>query len=263
MLYRVCAALAFASVTAVACGDNIQATATDARTTSPDAEVPTPDATPDAMADAPIDSPPGVSFTETFAADTADVGNWELSSSGRMINPDGGDPGGYLYGEVSDHAPGWQTSSTRRQPGNNDADKRDSIFVGDYYANDIKYLSADLQVYQVGSWTRDRAVTLRLMRWDGATDSVMFDAFFSLPDLPDAPVGWNHYDFSIDARSPTVPPGWDFTRGDGTIGTDADWATFMHQIDWVVIGYFKKDTAYPGLNPWQLGIDNIHIGTQP
>jgi hypothetical protein len=207
--------------------------------------------------------PPGIDFTETYAASTADVGNWILTTNAgraRSIELAGGDPDGYLRGEVSTAIPTWATASTRFQPGVNDDSKRDSVFVGDYYANHVQHISADLQIYQFTSW-RDRTVTLHLMSWDVAKNEVAFDAFFSLPDIVDVPTGWNHYDVQVDARSATVPPGWDFTRGDGTPGTDADWATFMHQIDLVGFGLWKPHTGYPGLNSWQLGIDNIHIGS--
>ncbi|TMQ05079.1 MAG: hypothetical protein E6J90_49975 [Deltaproteobacteria bacterium] len=205
------------------------------------------------------------SFTETYEAGTLDVGHWILTTNSaepRIIETTGGHPGGYLYGEVGSAVPTWSTASTRYQPGVNDDAKRDSVFVGDYYANNINHVGADLEVEQAGSWTQDRTVTLQLVSWDAATDAVAFEATYSLPDMPRAPNGWKHYDFAVDARSPTIPKGWVFTRGDGTPGTDAEWATFMHQIDLVGFGYWKPGYGYPSLGVWKLGIDNIHIGTQ-
>jgi hypothetical protein len=205
-------------------------------------------------------------FTETYDPGTMDVGHWGLTANparSRIIKPTGGHPDGYLYSEVSTSAPTWSTASTRYQPGVTDAVKCDSSFVGDYYAKRIKHVSADLQIYEAGSWTPSRTVTLHLARWDGASDSVAFEAFYSCPDMPAVPMGWNHYDFQVHARSAIVPPGWVFRRGDGTPGSDADWQTFMHQIDLVGFGYWKPGYFYPALGIWRLGIDNIHIGTRP
>lgn len=204
-------------------------------------------------------------YTETYEAGTQDTGNWILTTDPtrpRVIEPTGGNPGGYLYGEVATAVPTWATASTRYQPGVDDASKRDSIFVGDYYLNGIDYVGADLQIYQAGSWTADRTVTLVLRSWDAATNSVAYEATCSLPDMPQVPQGWQHYEFRVDARSTRVPSGWVFMHGDGTPGTDAEWATFMHQIDFVGFGYWKPGYAYPSLGLWQLGIDNIYVGTQ-
>lgn len=220
---------------------------------------------PRSTSDADAQQLPDTEFTETYEAGTLDTGNWILTTDParpRVIESTGGNPGGYLYGEVATAVPTWATASTRYQPGVDDASKRDSIFVGDYYLNDINYVSADLRIYQVGSWTADRTVTLILRSWDAATDSVAYEATCSLPDMPQVPQGWQHYQFRVDATSARVPPGWVFTRGDGTPGTDAEWATFMHQIDFVGFGYWKPGYGYPSLGLWQLGIDNIHIGTQ-
>ena len=134
--------------------------------------------------------------------------------------------------------------------------------MGDYDAKRIEHVSADLQIFQAGAWTSDRTVTLQLIRWDTANATVALSATYSVGDMPTAPEGWNHYDFAVDARSPTIPPGWVLTRGGGAPGTDADWATLMHRIDLVGFGYWKPGFAYPSLGTWKLGIDNIHVGTR-
>jgi hypothetical protein len=179
-----------------------------------------------------------------------------------VIEASGGNPGGYLHGEVASAIPTWSTASTRYQPGVADADKRDSEFVGDYQGRGITYLGADLEVIQAGSWTADRAVTLVLRRWDAATDSIAYEATSTLPDLPQVPQGWQHYEFKVDAGAAKIPPGWVFTHGDGTPGSDAEWASFMQQIDMVGIGYWKPGYAYPSLGVWQLGLDNVYVGTR-
>jgi len=257
-MYRSLATLAFVMIGTTACGDNKTSPA------SPDARVPTPDAP--ATSDAGVDADLDVDFTESYGSDTGDEGNWLLTTDAfgaRTIRPKGGNPGGYLYAEVTSAIPTWATASQRYQPGVNDEFKRNSIFVGNYYAEAIETIGVDLEVLAAGSWTSDRTLTLQLLSWDVANNGVAYEALYSLPDMVTAPAGWNHYDFNVDARSTTVPAGWMFTRGDGTAGTDADWATFMHQIDLVGFGYWKPGYYYPGLNSWNLGIDNIHITSHP
>lgn len=238
----------------------------DVRCTVPDPRRPhrpVRDATIDALPDA---APPPFSFTETFDASTADTGHWILTTNplrARTVMASGGSPDGFLYGEVSTPVPTWSTASTRYQPGVSDDTKRDSPFVGDFYTAGIHRISADLLIQQIGSWTPDRTVTLHLLQWDATAGSPAYDATYTLPNIDDPPTGWNHYDFAVDARSPTVPAGWAFTRGDGSPGTDADWATFMHQIDLVGLGYWRPDFNYPSLGLWQLGIDNLQVTAQP
>jgi hypothetical protein len=199
-------------------------------------------------------------FTETYSWGTLDVGHWALTTDdlrSRVIEPTGGNPGGYLYGEVASPIPTWSTASRRIDP---DAGTN-TIFVGDYHANNIRRINADLCVYQAGSWSASRTVTLQLLRWDVANATILLEATYSLPDIPDVPDGWQHYEFPINARSATIPPGWQLEREDGTPATDADWAVLMHQIDVVSFGFWKPGYMYPALGLWELGIDNIHIGT--
>ena len=203
-------------------------------------------------------------FTETYGRGTLDVGHWSLTTNDlrtRIIEPSGGDPGGYLYGEVASPIPTWSTASSRVLQGSDGSAPGDTIFVGNYYANRIHRISADMCVYQAGSWSASRTVTLQLTRWGAANATVALEATYSLPDIPEVPEGWQHFQFEVDARSATIPPGWVLSRGDGTPGTDADWAVLMHQVDVVSFGYWKLGHVYPALGLWKLGIDNIHIGT--
>lgn len=199
-------------------------------------------------------------FTETYSWNTRDVGHWALTTNdlrARVIEETGGNPGGYLYGEVASPIPTWSTASRRYDP----IIGEDTIFVGNYSANRVRRLSADLCVYQAGSWSASRTVTLQLVRWDIANATIALEATYSLPDIPEVPNGWRRYDFAVDAGSATIPPGWEVERGDGTPATDADWARLMQQIDVVGFGFWKMGYMYPALGLWELGIDNIHIGT--
>jgi hypothetical protein len=204
-------------------------------------------------------------FTEGYGQGTLDVGHWALTTNdlrAREIAQTGGNPGGYLYGEVSSPIPTWSTASPRLVAATGIDVLLDSIFTGNYYADDIHRISADLCVYQAGSWSASRTVTLQLIRWDFVNDTIALDATYSPSGIPEVPAGWQHHAFEVDARSRTIPTGWLLTRGDGTPGTDADWAVLMHQIDVVSFGYWRPGYMYPALGLWELGIDNVHIGTR-
>lgn len=233
----------------VACGDNVE-DAGDAPVLDTDT----------------IDAPGVIDFTETYGAGTTDIGDWILTTNAdrvRTIEASGGNPDGYLYGDVSTATPAWSTASTRFHPGADDPFKRDSVFVGDYRANDIRAFSADIELLQVGNWSSNRTVTLHLVQWDAATNARAFEAFYSLPDLVDPPSGWVSYSFPIAARSATVPAGWKFLRTDGSAGTGSEWSRFMQQIDLVELVFAKPGYLYPSTGVWDLGIDNIHISALP
>ena len=146
--------------------------------------------------------------------------------------------------------------------GFNDTYKIDSIYTGDWTSLGVTSITADLNIIQVASWGTDRAVTLELLQMDETGFNVTYDATYTLPDLPQPPVGWQTYSFPVNANSPTIPEGWVFTRGDGTPGTDAEWSQFLHRIDLTSIGFYKPGFGYPGFGTWILGIDNIEIDFQ-
>jgi hypothetical protein len=204
------------------------------------------------------------SFVETYD-DGTDVGLWHCSVGvPRTIEISGGNPGAYLQqGGFSSSIPTWASISTRFQPGVNDPYKIDSIYTGDWTSLGVTHITADLNVIQVATWATDRAVTLELLQMDETGFNVNYDATYTLPDLPEPPIGWQTYSFPVDANSPTIPQGWVFTRGDGTPGTDAEWSPFLHRIDLTSIGFYKPGFAYPSLGTWILGIDNIEVDFQP
>jgi len=199
-------------------------------------------------------------FVETYD-DGTDVGLWHCSLSvPRIIEASGGNPGAYLQqGGFSSHIPTWASVSPRFQPGVNDTYKIYSIYTGDWTGLGVTSITTNLNIIQAGSWGTDRAVTLELLQMDDTGFNVNYDATYTLPDLPEPPVGWQTYAFPVYANSPTIPIGWVFTHGDGTPGTDAEWSQFLHRIDLTSIGYYKPGFAYPGLGTWILGIDNIEI----
>ena len=203
-------------------------------------------------------------FVETYD-DGTDVGLWHCSvGAPRIIETSGGNPGAYLQqGGFSSAIPTWASVSTRFQPGVPDPYKIDSIYTGDWTGLGVTRITVDLNVIQVATWATDRAVTLELLQMDETGFNVNYDATYTLPDLPNPPVGWQTYSFPVDANSPTIPQGWVFTHGDGTPGTDTEWSPFLHRIDLTSIGFYKPGFAYPSLGTWILGIDNIEIDFQP
>jgi len=199
-------------------------------------------------------------FIETYD-DGTDVGLWHCSvGAPRTIETSGGNPAAYVQqGGFSSSIPTWASISTRFQPGVPDPYKIDSIYTGDWTSLGVTSITADLNVIQVATWATDRAVTLELLQMDETGFSVNYDATYTLPDLPEPPIGWQTYSFPVDANSPIIPQGWVFTRGDGTPGTDAEWSPFLHRIDLTSIGFYKPGFGYPSLGTWILGIDNIEI----
>ena len=202
-------------------------------------------------------------FIETYD-DGTDVGLWHCSvNAARILEASGGNPGAYIQqGGFSTAVPTWASISTRFQPGVSDPYKTDSIYTGDWTTLGVTSIAVDLNVIQVATWATDRAVTLELLQMDETGFNVTYDATYTLPDLPEPPVGWQTYSFPVDANSPTIPAGWVFTRGDGTPGTDAEWSPFLHRVDLTSIGFYKPGFAYPSLGTWILGIDNIEIDFQ-
>src|SRR5438874_6264255 len=185
-------------------------------------------------------------FIETYD-DGTDVGLWHCSvGAPRTIETSGGNPGAYVQqGGFSSSIPTWASISTRFQPGVPDPYKIDSIYTGDWTSLGVTSITADLNVIQVATWATDRAVTLELLRMDETGFSVNYDATYTLPDLPEPPIGWQTYSLPVDANSPTIPQGWVFTRGDGTPGTDAEWSPFLHRIDLTSIGFTSLDLVIP------------------
>ena len=203
------------------------------------------------------------SFIETYD-DGTDVGLWHCSVNAmRAIEPSGGNPGAYLQqGGFSTAVPIWASVSTRYQPGVNDPYKVDSIYTGDWTTLGVTTLTVDLNVIQVATWATDRATTLELLQMDETGFNVTYDATYTLPDLPDPPVGWQTYSFPINANSPIIPDGWVCTHGDGSPCTDPEWSQFLHRVDLTSVGFYKPGFVYPNLGTWVLGIDNVELDCQ-
>jgi len=190
-------------------------------------------------------------FIETFSKGSDD-GNWHLTSNPDrplQIEPSGGNPGAYLHGQVFTPVPTWYvpigTSPTH--------------FLGNYYGQHVSGISFDLDIFS-GTQAPNRAVTLDLLTTLGTGDFTQgLEAYNIGADISVLPDGWKNYSFSLAADSPVIPPGWVLVRGDGTAATNADWRRLMENIETVGFELGKPGFAYPALNGWDLGLDNVRI----
>ena len=191
-------------------------------------------------------------FVETFS-NGSDDGDWHLTNNPDrllQIEPSGGNPGAYLHGQVFTPVPVWYvplgTSPTH--------------FLGNYDAQHVGAIRFDLNIFS-GTQAPDRAVTLDLQSTLGTGDfSQGLEAYKIGANISTLPVGWKQYFFSLDATSTSIPPGWVVLRGDGSPGTDADWQRLMQDVETIGFELGKPGFAYPALNGWDLGLDNVRIG---
>src|SRR5438105_8393351 len=190
-------------------------------------------------------------FIETFS-NGSDDGNWHLTDNPDrllQIEPGGGNPGAYLHGQVFTPVPVWyvplETSPTH--------------FLGNYSAQHIGRIGFDLDIFS-GTQAPNRAVTLDLLTTLGTGDfSQGLEAYRIGRDISTLPVGWRTYSFALPATSSSIPPGWVLLHGDGTPGTDADWRRLMEDVETIGFELGKPRFAYPALNGWDLGLDNVRI----
>lgn len=210
----------------------------------------------------------GASTIETYD-DGTDLGIWNLTTNPnkpRIIQAHGGHPGMFLeQDDVAGGKPEWATATPQWQPGFNDTYKNFSDYTGNYSAAGVTAMSMDVKVIQQGNWATDRAPTLKLARWDDVNQTVLVEATYTGPDLPDdnAPPNWNNYAFPIDSNSTVIPDNWVVERGDGQPATGADWVTLMNRVDLATFGFYKPGFFYSSLGSWSEGIDNIAITTVP
>lgn len=196
-------------------------------------------------------APARADFTETFS-NGGDDGDWHLTN-----NPDrllvialkGGHPGAYLHGQVADPAPVWYVPPFTPH----------THFLGDYAGRGVESISCDIKIFS-GIEAPDRAVTLLVETTFGTGDPIQgVQAYYVGTDISKLPKAWKRYEFPVDANSPTVPDGWVVLRGDGNNGGNADWRALMHDVETIGFMLGTPGFAYPALNIWDLGLDNVTI----
>jgi hypothetical protein len=186
-------------------------------------------------------------FVETFD-DGNNNGDWHLTVNPPVIEPDGGNPGPYLHAGADAAVPTWYVPYLTPH----------THFLGNFAEKSIGTLAVDIDIF-TGVQVPNRAVTLDLNTTLGTGDfSKGVDAYYIGTDISRLPVGWRTYEFPIDAASPTIPPGWVVTKGNGQPGTDADWQALMQDVETLGFELGEPGFFYPfGL--WEIGLDNARI----
>ena len=191
--------------------------------------------------------PAQAGFVDTFN-DGVNTGDWHLTVSPPAIEPDGGNPGPYLHATADAAVPTWYVPYLTPH----------THFLGDFADKAIGTLAFDINIFS-GVQVPDRAVTLDLNTTLGTGDFAKgVDAYYIGTDISRLPVGWQTYEFPVNAASLTIPPGWVVTKGNGQPGTDADWQALMHDVETMGVELGEPGFFYP-FGIWDLGLDNARV----
>jgi len=191
--------------------------------------------------------PARAGFVDTFD-DGANTGDWHLTVNPPTIEPDGGNPGPYLHATADAAVPTWYVPYLTPH----------THFLGDFADKEIGTLAFDINIFS-GVQVPDRAVTLDLNTTLGTGDFTKgVDAYYIGTDISRLPVGWQTYEIPVNAASPTIPPGWVVTKGNGQPGTDADWQALMHDVETMGVELGEPGFFYP-FGIWDLGLDNARV----
>ncbi|MGI8955573.1 MAG: hypothetical protein ACR2II_01500 [Chthoniobacterales bacterium] len=192
-------------------------------------------------------SPVRAGFVETFD-NGSNNGDWHLTVNPATIQPDGGNPGAYLRASADAAVPTWYVPYLTKS----------TYFLGNYAGKQVGTLAVDFDIFS-GVQVPDRAVTLDLNTTLGTGDfSKGVGAYYIGTDISRLPVGWHTYEFPVNASSPTIPPGWVVTKGNGQPGTDADWQALMHDVETLGVELGEPGFFYP-FGIWDIGLDNPRI----
>lgn len=202
-------------------------------------------------------------YSETFS-DGGNEGAWSLSTRGD-IESQGGNPGAFLRDRyLATFAPWGQTGWGV-----------ESLFTGNYRAQDVSALAADFRVFSASLTAEGRLMSVMLVS-DAGTPEVPGDdifVFYVGPDnipLPDKE--WVEYRFDIPSDSPVLPfprslvagePGWVVAQGDvftPAADPDAAWNTAIQDVDQVIF-WFHDPRFFAFIQSWDVGMDNPAITT--
>lgn len=199
-------------------------------------------------------TPARADFTETFS-NGSDNGDWHLTNDPNrllVIELRGGHPGAFLHGQVADPAPIWYVPMFTPH----------THFLGDFAGHGVESVSCNIKIFS-GIEVPDRAVTLLVQTTFGTGDaSKGVQAYYVGTDISRLPEGWKTYAFPLDGDSWTVPADWVVLRGDGSSGGNADWRALMHHVETIGFMLGRPGFAYPALNLWDLGLDNVTISNR-
>lgn len=200
---------------------------------------------------------PATSFATTFTDDFeggTNFGGWRFIEGADVIEPAGGNPGGWLHQPVYDtFDPAVVSAWNLATP-----------FVGDYRTRNVSNLSFDLQNLHMdfGDGT-GFPVVLLLRNTHGTPDDFDDDdyAYFVDSNVPLVGAGWAHYSFDVPSQSAdAVPSGWlGGWAGDcATFRPGVEWSDIVSNVDRVEI-HWLDPCFFAIFQQWNVGVDNVTI----
>jgi hypothetical protein len=193
-------------------------------------------------------------FTETFD-DGSNVGGWTFGSPNGFIDSSGGNPGPFYHDTFLDtYAPQPRTTV-------------DSIFTGDYRANNVTSVGIDLVLFYVDFSADGRPLTV-VLRSDNDTPADGSDDWAAYcigeRNVPLVGQGWISYDFAIPAQETSLPAGWEFILFGPGSPPSPDWNDLITDVDQLIF-FYGDPTMFFIFQAWDLGLDNPRItyGAEP
>ena len=188
-----------------------------------------------------------VTFVETFD-NYSNVGGWTYGSPNGYIDLTGGNPGPFF------HDPFLDTFAPRPRT------TMDSIFTGDYRANQVSSVGIDLILFDVQFSAGGRPLSLILVSDNNTPGS--FDDDWGAYNLGPANVplpgeGWLSYDFDVPSQQTSLPTGWQYIEF-GPNSPTPDWNNIITDVS--QLQYFYGDPQMMFIfQVWDVGMDNPRI----
>ena len=191
-------------------------------------------------------------FIETFDGGS-NVGGWTFGSPNGFIDPSGGNPGPFYHDTFLDtYAPQPRTTV-------------DSIFTGDYRANNVISVGIDLILFYVDYSAAGRPLTV-VLRSDNDTPADWSDdwAAYYIGDqnVPLVGEGWISYDFATPSQETSLPAGWEFILFGPSSPPSPDWNDVITDVDQLIF-FYGDPTMFFIFQVWDLGLDNPRITYEP
>jgi len=192
-----------------------------------------------------------VTFTSGFDGLT-NSGGWSFGNLAfETIEPEGGNPGGYLRNRFLDAS----AAEPRTLAG-----FRRTIFHGNYRARNTMLIEVDLAVFGASSSTWGRRLTVILVDDGGTPEDPSDDCrVYTIGGhpTPTANGNWKRYRFRIPSQSTTLPKKW-AVQGCPELTDDEAWNRVITGVD--QLRFFTGDPrrTYPS-DVWDVGLDNPSI----
>jgi hypothetical protein len=202
-------------------------------------------------------------YNESFS-DGGNEGLWSLSGRG-ALDSSGGHPGAFLHDPYLETFAPWGQTQWGVE----------SLFTGNYRAQDVISLAADFRTFSVNLTAEERPMSVMLLSDAGTPRDPTDDLFVFYVGRENIPLpgrGWDGYEFDVPSDSATLPfprsliegePGWVATRGDVfTPAPDADaaWNAVIEDVDQVIF-WFHDPRFFAFIQSWDVGMDNPSITT--